>query len=142
MTAPISDIMETEFASLEAGQSLFDVIDMVMRCNETHIFVTKDGKLIGLVSKTNLCERLMQMIKKSSGHLVMEIEMKATLLDLVMTENVKYLTAQMSVQEASDLFIQNKLRCCPVIDETGRPIGKITAIGLLKEYQTSNFIEI
>ena len=142
MTKTISDILETEIATLEAGQSLHDAVDMIMRSNEAHVFVIKAGKIQGMVSKTNLCKKLMQMIKKSSGHLVMDIEMKATLVDVFMTENVICLTTQMSLEEAVDILIKHNLRCCPVIDENEHPIGKITALGLLKEFQTSNILDV
>jgi CBS domain-containing protein len=129
--------MRREFVSLQAGDRL-DLVDDIMALGRVrHLPVVEDGKLVGIVSQRDL---LAHSLTKA---LDFDARDRRTFLKSVdvseaMTRQVVTIEPSASLEEAARLLIRHRIGCLPVLAADGVPIGIVTETDLLRAAYLSN----
>ena len=131
LDAPVSEIMTTEFVTLQAADHL-DLAEDVMNLGRIrHMPVLEDGRLVGIVSERDL---LASCLSKSLefGDRERRTFMKSVDVSEVMTGDVICVEPSTPIREAARTMIRQRIGCLPVVDERGEPVGLITETDLLR----------
>lgn len=128
----VGDIMRREFVSLQAGDRLDFVEDVMSLGRIRHLPVLQDGRLVGIVSQRDL------LAHSLSKALDFDPQNRRAFLRAVdvseaMTRNVISVGVEMEVDEAARLMIRHRIGCLPVLDAGGAPLGLVTETDLLQE---------
>lgn len=131
LDAPCSEIMTTEFVTLQVADHL-DLAEDVMNLGRIrHMPVLEDGRLVGIVSERDL---LASSLSKSLefGDRERRTFMKSVDVSEVMTGDVICVEPSTPIREAARTMIRQRIGCLPVVDERGEPLGLITETDLLR----------
>jgi len=130
LDGPVSEIMTSEFATLESNDHL-DLVDDVMKLGRIrHMPVLEEGKLVGIVSERDLLAASLSKaldFEKSERRTFL----KAVDVSEVMTGDVISAAPDTPVREAARLMVRQRIGCLPVVED-GRPVGLITETDLLR----------
>jgi CBS domain-containing membrane protein len=127
----VSEVMQTEVATLAPGERL-DLADDVMSLGRVrHMPVLQDGRLVGLVSQRDL---LAASLTK-----VLEFEpqqrrafMRSVQVDEVMSRDVVSAAPETTLAEAAKRMLERRIGCLPVLDPDGTLMGLVTEVDLLR----------
>lgn len=127
----VSEIMQTELATLAPDERL-DLADDVMALGRVrHMPVLQDGRVVGLVSQRDL---LAASLTK-----VLEFEpqqrrafMRSVQVEEVMTRDVVSTSPETTLAEAARRMLERRIGCLPVVTEDGTLIGLVTEVDLLR----------
>lgn len=123
---PISEIMTKDVICVQADDSLLKV-EEIFSCNPIHhIMVVEDGKLVGVVSKTD-----MMSLYKEYAYTAEKLKASGMLIEDIMTPDPLSLEIDDTVGLAADIIMANKFHSIPVVDD-GKLVGIITNHDLIK----------
>ena len=128
---PVSDVMQTSFASIGVDDPL-DLADTTMQLGRIrHLPVVDGDRLVGMVSHRDLLAASLSKV------LEFEDESRRTFLRSVqagevMTSEVFSIPAQTSIRDAARTMVKHRIGCLPVVDADGKPIGLVTETDLLE----------
>jgi CBS domain-containing protein len=127
----VSEIMRTDFVSLQAGDRLDFVEDVMSLGRIRHLPVLQEGRLAGIVSQRDL------LANSLSKALDFDPQDRRSFLRSVdvseaMTRNVISVSGETPIEEAARLMIRHRIGCLPVLDDAGAPVGLITETDLIR----------
>jgi CBS domain-containing protein len=127
----VGEIMRREFVSLQAGDRLDFVEDVMALGRIRHLPVLRDGKLVGIVSQRDL---LANSLSKALDFDAQDRRsfLKSVDVSEAMTENVITVDERTVVDEAARLMIRHRIGCLPVVDGEGGLVGLVTETDLLR----------
>lgn len=110
---PISKIMTTNVTTIDANQTIFDALEIMVMYNIKNLPVVKDGKIFGTVSTTSLlqnsqlqavylCQRITRA--KSVEKLQLLSKQKEEIFETLVQTNVKPHTIQKVMSHIADTF--------------------------------------
>jgi acetoin utilization protein AcuB len=128
----VGSIMTRRVVSVEMD----DRLDVVKKIFDTlkfhHLLVLDDrGKLKGVVSDRDLLKALSPYV----GSAAENARDTATLnkrVHQIMSRNLITLHARAPLSEAVKLFLERRISCIPIIDETNKPVGILSWRDVLK----------
>ncbi len=128
----VSEIMRTEFVSLEATDKL-DFAEQVMNLGRIrHLPVLSQGRLVGIVSSRDLLAASLSKVLEFAGG-----RRKAFLSTIdvaeVMARDVQTVTPETTLEEAARLLLRHKIGSLVVKKPDGSPVGLITDSDLIRE---------
>jgi acetoin utilization protein AcuB len=133
-SAPISSLMTANVVSVNADDKLSAVKEIFDNHSFHHIPVTKDGTLVGLVSKSDYLYFLRGYDVRFKHNYSPEDEVRMnefTVQDLMIEKLVK-LQAKDHINVALELFKVNRFHCIPIVDEDQNLVGIITPFDIIK----------
>ena len=127
----VGEIMRREFVSLQVGDRLDFVQDLMGIGRIRHLPVLDEGRLVGIVSQRDLLANAL------SKAIAFDPKERRTFLRSVdvaeaMSRNVISVGPEMAIDEAARLLIRHRIGCLPVVNEQGAPIGLVTETDLLR----------
>jgi CBS domain-containing protein len=127
----VSEIMRRDFVSLEAGDRLDFVQDVMNLGQIRHLPVLREGRLVGVVSQRDL------LANSLSKALEFDPQDRRSFLRTVdvseaMSRSVVSVPAETEIEEAARLMIRHRIGCLPVVDADGAPVGLITETDLIR----------
>ena len=126
-----AEIMRREFVSLQAGDHLDFVEDVMALGLIRHLPVVDHGKLVGIVSQRDL---LANSLSKALAFDPADRRsfLKSVDVSEAMTRNVITIGEDTPIQEAARLLLRHRIGCLPVLAPSGEPVGLVTETDLLR----------
>ena len=134
MNKKISMCMHKNPITLDEDTPIAQALEIFEEHCISHILVTSNGKLTGVVSKQDLLANAVDLLKHSSGSVFNSLELKTRSIADIMGVNVITVRPNDVVDYGVELLLQNQFHCLPVVDKHQRPVGIVTAFDLLKGY--------
>lgn len=130
-TRVVGQIMRREFVSLQAGDRLDFVEDVMSLGRIRHLPVVENGKLVGIVSHRDLLanslSRAIDFDAKDRRTFLRSVDVSEA-----MSRNVITVRQETSVDEAARLLLRHRVGCLPVVNDEGAPIGIVTETDLIR----------
>jgi acetoin utilization protein AcuB len=127
----VSELMTPNPITITHNQTVGKAIETMTRRDVRRLPVTKDGKLVGIISDRDLRQmggRSSLKLPKSDqddAYLQLPVEEAMTLSVITIREN-------QTVQEAITLMLKNKISGLPVVDREGKLTGILSELDVLK----------
>lgn len=127
----VSELMTPNPITITHNQTVGKAIETMIRRDVRRLPVTKDGKLVGIISDRDLRQmggRSSLKLPKSDqddAYLQLPVEEAMTLSVITIREN-------QTVQEAITLMLKNKISGLPVVDREGKLTGILSELDVLK----------
>lgn len=123
-------------ATLAPDDLVLDAMRLMRERGIRHIpIVDPNGKLRGLVTETDILRKVLHggtMTKDEVYHATLDVMLP---IEQVMVRDVATLKAGDPVERAVALFLEQKIRSAPILDETGKVEGIVTETDLIRLLQ-------
>ena len=117
----IQQIMTKDVFALKEDSKIFNASEIMAFKNIRHIPIIDDkNKLVGIVTHRDLLTSLSRKL--------MPLQVKN-----IITRNVVSISPDTSVSRATEIMLNNKFGCLPVVDSDNVLLGIVTETDLLKE---------
>ena len=127
----VGEVMRREFVSLQAGDHLDFVEDVMSLGRIRHLPVVDNGKLVGIVSHRDLLanslSRAIDFDAKDRRTFLRSVDVSEA-----MSRNVITVQRQTPIDEAARHMLRHRVGCLPVVNEDGAPIGLVTETDLIR----------
>ena len=127
----ISSIMTRRVVTVEMDDSLQIISEIFENVKFHHILVVENQKLVGVISDRDFIKALSPFLDTPS-----EVKRDITTLDKkahqIMNRTPITVDAETSIEEASNLLLENNISCLPVISPQGSVEGIVTWKDILK----------
>jgi predicted transcriptional regulator len=129
MNAPISEIMTRQVVTVDAEAPLPDVYRIVKENAINHLPVLRDGRLAGIISRTDL-ERV-SFVGDPNSENVVEAMWDFLRTENLMTRSIVTIGINDSVKDAAEIFGEGKIHALPVM-EGGKVAGIVTTTDMIR----------
>lgn len=120
---PISSLMTKDLTTISLETSVEQIKQLFSRRSIHHLLVEgKEGDLLGMVSTED--------IKRIEAFYPNILSFQAK---HIMTVSLTSLSPTMSIREALLIFLENKIRALPVVDDKGKLVGIVTPYDFLEK---------
>lgn len=128
---PVSEIMRREIATLEVGERLDLVQDIMQLGRVRHLPVVQGDRIVGIVSHRDLLSASL------SKTLDFDARARRTFLHSVevgevMAKQVVKVGPQATLGEVADLMVKRQIGCVPVVDPGDVLLGLVTETDLIR----------
>ncbi len=127
----ISSIMTRRVVTVEMDDALQIISEIFENVKFHHILVVENQKLVGVISDRDFIKALSPFLDTSA-----EEERDTTTLNKkahqIMSRTPITVDAETSIEEASNLLLENNISCLPVISPQGSVEGIVTWKDILK----------
>ena len=128
----VSEIMRSEFVSLELADKL-DFVQQIMQLGRIrHLPVLSQGRVAGIVSNRDLLaaslSKVLQLAREQRHSFLGMVEVAE-----VMPKHVETVPPDTTLEEAARLMLRRKIGCLIVAKEDRLPLGLVTETDLLRE---------
>ncbi|MEM2990597.1 MAG: CBS domain-containing protein, partial [Halobacteria archaeon] len=127
----VDEIMSTPVYTISTRDTIARARNLMLKRKISRLAVTEGEKLVGMVTKADLTQRLLQAEPNWRRRPIDRIPVK-----LVMTEKPITIYPSATPKQAAELMIENNIRGLPVM-ENERLIGMLTALDLVKWFSNS-----
>jgi CBS domain-containing protein len=127
----VDEIMSTPVYTISTCDTIARARNLMLKRKISRLAVIEGEKLVGMVTKADLTQRLLQAEPSWRRRPIDRIPVK-----LVMTEEPITIYPSATPQQAAELMIENNIRGLPVV-ENERLIGMLTAFDLVKWFSNS-----
>ncbi|MGV6850606.1 MAG: CBS domain-containing protein [bacterium] len=139
----VGELMTHNPYTLESHASVLDCHAIMASSQIKHVpIVDNNGKLLGIVSESDVLATLSSSLKPSDDKTLSRLEASATVTQ-IMTKHVTTISSQDKLRRAGLDMIERKIGCLPVVDD-GQLVGIITetdfvatAISLIEQLELS-----
>ena len=118
----VSDLPPRAYASVDAGDQMFKVIDVMKEKRRGAVCVEENGKLVGIFTERDVVSRLDHTDVLWSHVIVRD----------VMTPHPTVIRPEDSLAEAFRRFVQGKRRHLPIVDRQGKVLGLLSVRDVLQ----------
>lgn len=136
VSAPITAIMSKKVQSVRPDTSLDTAVELLMSKDISHLPVTEDGELVGILSKTDVVRE--RYLNGSNGEATEKVEPGfhveddgRTVADL-MAKRVRSLSSDASVAEAAAAMARFRVHGLPVVDEKKGLVGFVSTFDIAR----------
>lgn len=130
----VRDLMTTDILTIEATASMIDVISFFGNNDVSHAIVTDTvGTYKGIISKTDLVNKMSNLLKETSSQTYTRLEMKSQKASDIMTTRIVNLEPDQSIDYATELLLQGNFHSLPVL-KNFMAVGLVTKHDLLRGY--------
>jgi CBS domain-containing membrane protein len=128
---PISKIMSANVASVQVGQPLSDVRDLMLNANIHHVPIIDGSKLVGLISFTDLM-KINFVIKGVDERSINAIIDQQFSIREIMSDKLVTIKYTDTIRVGSELLARGGFHSLPVIDDEGALVGIVTTTDLIR----------
>ncbi len=109
-----------------------EVIEIMTKDNLTHAIITDSAeKAVGVVSRKDMLDFLLELIKNNGGSKYCELEINNTKLKYIMTKTPVVVKESDDMEDATRVLNKYKFHCLPVVNDSGQINGIITFFDLI-----------
>ncbi len=132
ITTTVGQIMSTPVITVAPDDTMKKVQDIFRMNNIHHIPVAVNGKVVGIISKSDYLRLLhgFTLFKTEKSTEYNDAIMRSLLVDEVMTKQVATLEPEDTLEIAAGFFRENLFHALPVVSK-GRLVGIITTFDLI-----------
>jgi CBS domain-containing protein len=131
LLAPVRTIMTQNLITVEGGETLLKVEELFKEHNIHHLPITDNGKLIGLISKTDFLLFKRGFIDFSTEAKYDLFRLKTHFAKEIMTKGLAKLESTDKINVALEIFKKNILHALPVVDD-GQLVGMVTTHDIIR----------
>lgn len=118
--ALVKDIMRTSLVTLSPGETVETAVRVMKENNIGSVLIVDAGKLVGIFTERDL----LTMVASGAG--------LGKKLGDVMTRNVITVKPEDPVVKAVCKMVEHNIRHVPVVDDSGAPLGMVSARDVLR----------
>ncbi len=122
----IADVMRAEFIEVAPEDTLGEVAERMTAVNVGAVVVKDYGRLIGILTERDLLKAMAARVHTSEAR-----------VRQWMTENPVTASAEMEVEEAAQVMLDNGFRHLPVVDDDGQVTGVVSLRRVVAAAQTA-----
>lgn len=128
---PISKIMSASVASVQVGQPLSDVRDLMLNANIHHVPIIDGSKLVGLISFTDLMKInfVVNGVDERSINAIIDQQFS---IRQIMSDKLVTIKNTDTIRDGSELLAKGGFHSLPVIDDEGALVGIVTTTDLIR----------
>lgn len=127
----VKNWMSKNVVTVDGNDSMMDAIRLLKEHNIRMLPVVKEGKLVGIVTDSDLKEASASDATSMEIHELINLKNK-TKVSEIMTKNPITVALDYTVEETAEIFLNNKISGIPVVDHEGQIVGTITETDILK----------
>jgi IMP dehydrogenase len=121
MPLKVEDVMVENVISVPERATVKEAAELMNQHEIGCLIVVKNGKPVGIVTKTDMVKRV----------ILGPVDPENTMVRKIMSRPLVVVNTQISIEEASKIMRERKIRKLPVI-EKGRLVGLITTIDIVR----------
>ncbi len=127
----ISSIMTRDVVTVKTNDSIQTICEIYNNFEFHHILVLENQKLVGIISDRDLLKAVNPFLDTSSEkkHGAIALDKKA---HQIMSKTLITVNMETSIEEASDLLLDNIISCLPVVSQQGSVEGIVTWKDILR----------
>ncbi|AGK60295.1 hypothetical protein Asulf_00262 [Archaeoglobus sulfaticallidus PM70-1] len=127
----VKDFMTEDVLSIDEEMSVDDAMNLVIDKKYNALPVTKNGKLIGIVSRMDL----IKMFSVGLSPVYVDIwKTSSKKVKHIMRKAVVTVTPDDTIKAAADLIVEYRIRSLPVVDKEKNLVGIITVGDVLRAF--------
>ncbi|MBR9922225.1 MAG: CBS domain-containing protein [Bacteroidetes bacterium] len=129
----VKEIMTDEVIFVKPDDLMTRVREIFTENSFHHLPVVKDGKVVGIISKTDFhrLESAFTFFRKEKTEAYNEAVFRSLLASEVMHDTIATIKEHEPISLAASYFRENLFHCLPVVDSSGNLKGMITPFDLL-----------
>ena len=127
----ISKIMSANVASVQVGQPLSDVRDLMVNANIHHVPIIDGSKLVGLISFTDLMKINFVINGVDERSINAIIDQQFSIRE-IMSDKLVTIKNTDTIRDGSELLAKAGFHSLPVIDDEGALVGIVTTTDLIR----------
>jgi len=128
----VSDYMSTRLTTFHPDQSIFDVIETLLKRKFSGAPVVNERKeLVGIISEGDCLKEVVKGKYNNYPRL-------HGLVKDHMATNIKYISPEMNIFEAAQMFLNLRIRRFPVLDHNMKLIGMISQKDIMRAVLSLN----
>lgn len=129
----VQEIMTTQVVCISDQASLKDAHALMKSRNVRHLPVIseQDSRLVGILTHKKMVSTVMSLVTKYGSDALDRKERGQTVASIMDTDH-QHLTVDEPLSIVVEYFIDNKLGCLPVIDDSGKVEGIVTSSDFVK----------
>jgi CBS domain-containing protein len=138
VTTPVSTIMSRDAITVRSGTSVEGVAELMLSRGLSRLpVVDSDGRMIGMISKTDLVQRAQdgdtdeESRAPLAGVQGMHVHGEPAAVDEIMTPAVTSIVQTESIQRAAELMAGAHIHGLPVVDGSGQLAGFVSSMDVL-----------
>ena len=129
---PITAVMTRKPATVGPKETMEAVRHILEDRGFHHVPVTEHEKLIGIVTYTDYLRVIRETFQNKMEVRNNDSWLNAILVEDIMTKNVSYLSENSTLEDALEIFNQNKFHSLPVLNDNHQLLGIVTTFDLMR----------
>ena len=136
---PVRNIMTTNVVSVQLNDSLSDVSRLIKKHHIRHVPVQKDGKLAGIISRTDIDRLTFSALMPGEGD-ADESVFEMLTIGHVMTSKPRVVTEETTIHEVATILSKEEFHALPVVakQDASMLLGIVTTTDVIK-YMLDNW---
>lgn len=134
---PVSTIMTPNPISLNPASSISEASEIFSKKRIHHIPVVDDGKLVGMVSKSDYLFFKRGFLDENVDEKIEEIRMNNYEVKHIMTKGIASMEPTERINVALEIFKENLFHAIPIVEE-GRLVGILTTLDIIATLAKDN----
>lgn len=118
----ISKIMKSQVVAVDMDHTIRRVNELFASNEFHHLLVLENNKLVGIISDRDLFKSLSPRIG-TPAETLQDTALLNKKAHQIMTRNPIVINQKAAVQDAIEIFNQNKISCIPVVNDEHIPVG-------------------
>lgn len=127
----ISKIMKSQVVAVDMDHTIRRVSELFASNEFHHLLVLEDNKLVGIISDRDLFKSLSPRIG-TPAETLQDTALLNKKAHQIMTRNPIVINQKAAVQDAIEIFNQNKISCIPVVNDEHIPVGILSWRDIMK----------
>jgi len=129
----VEDIMTTNVITVQMDDTLEQIKELFATHKFHHVLVLEEDSLVGIISDRDVLKNISPYVH-TAGANVHDLNTLKKKAHQIMHRSIKSIYKEMSVEDASDMLLREKVSCLPVLSASRQIEGLITWRDLLKYY--------
>ncbi len=127
---PINHIMSTDIQTVQQGQNLSDVYQIMSQAGVHHVPILNAKQLVGMVSFTDMMQLNFNLQGFDQSGFAEMIDQQYKITD-IMSQDLTTLQDKQSIRDAVHLLADGGFHSLPVVDDQQQLIGMVTSTDLI-----------
>lgn len=137
LLSPISEIMSSDLITLSPDSTVADASEIFDRKRVHHIPVTDEGRLVGMVSKSDYRLFIHGFLETEEEKQSEKKRQEATTVGKIMTRGIARLHPDQKINVALEIFKENIFHAIPIVNDD-QLVGIVTTYDLLNRLAVDN----